>query len=100
MFRPKSPSNRRHFTEAARAAAIASRRRKQHSATPKDVLEVFIIRSTSISGQYAWEIRRFGGVVLSQSLESFSDPNEARTAGELVLKSIDTDRPAASPVQE
>lgn len=97
MRRPKLPTDRRHFTEAARAAAMASRLRKQQIAAPLDAPEVFIVRSTSASGPYAWEIRRFGGLVLDRSSGGFLDPGEARRAGERVLTSIGA-APSAPPL--
>lgn len=76
---------RRHFTEAARAAAIEARRRKRVNAVPLDVLRLFVVRPAQTHGVFGWEIRRFGGVVLHRSVVEYSTMAEARAAGEQAL---------------
>ena len=82
---PADRSSKRHFTEAARAAAIVARRRKQEQALPVGAPEVFVIRRASASRGYGWEIRRFGGVVLDRSSTDYSTMQGARSAGHSVL---------------
>lgn len=85
MPRPKSPTDRRHFTEAARAAALAARLRKRELAIPLDMPEVFVVRSPSTPGQYAWEIRRFGAVVLDRGAVAYPTVRAARAGGQEAL---------------
>ena len=84
-MRIPKPSSGRHFTEAARAAAIEGRRRKREEALPRETPEVFVVRQTEESLQFGWEIRRFGAVVIDKSLTDYSTVQGARSAGELAL---------------
>ncbi len=77
------PKSGRRISEAARAAAIASRRRKAENAPPLTTPAAFVTRLSD--GRFGWEIRRFGGLVLFRSSESYPSLMEARSAGERVL---------------
>ena len=80
---------RRHFTEAAREAALA--RRREIAAMPKDptgTLALFIVRGAERGNDYGWEIRRFGGVVLERSESSFGTMSAARAAGQRALVAV------------
>lgn len=73
---------RRTFSEAARAAALAIRRAK--AALPKvpdRQFAVFAVRHEDAAGLFAWEIRRYGGVVLARGTEAFPDAAAAAAAG-------------------
>ena len=84
---PSSKPTRRHFTDAARAAAKEARRRKQQVRATMgfDCPEIFVVRRPGGTLQYHWEIRRFGGVVLDRSDAAFARILDARFAGERVL---------------
>ena len=82
-----SKPTRRHFTDAARAAALEARRRKRDSALPAGVPEVFVVRRPNAGSGYGWEVRRFGGLVLDRSLTGYSTMQGARFAGETALSS-------------
>lgn len=73
----------RHFTEAARAAALAKRREK--ASLPKDKMagEVFAVRLPSPSLQFGWETRRYGCIVLNQSSCGYETIADALAAGKL-----------------
>ncbi len=80
---------RRHFTEAAREAALA--RRREIAAMPKDpagTLALFIVRGAECGNDYGWEIRRFGAIVVARSQRGFAGQGAARQAGEDALRSI------------
>lgn len=84
---PLSKPTGRHFTEAARAAAIEGRRRKaaEAAAVPRDMPEVYVVRLQGAHLRFEWEIRRFGAVVLDRSITSYPTMQEARSAGEAAL---------------
>ena len=80
---------RRHFTQAARDAALA--RRREIAALPKDPagsLEIFIVRGAERGNDYGWEIRRFGALVVARSNCGFPVPGAARAAGEDALRNL------------
>jgi hypothetical protein len=80
---------RRHFTEAARQAALA--RRREIAAMPKDptgTLALFIVRGAERGNDYGWEIRRFGAIVVARSGCGFPGAVAARQAGEEALRGI------------
>jgi hypothetical protein len=84
-----SSKTRRHFTEAAREAALA--RRREIAAMPKDptgTLALFIVRGAERGNDYGWEIRRFGAIVVMRSSGGFAGPVAARQAGEDALRGI------------
>ena len=80
---------RRHFTEAAREAALA--RRREIAAMPKDpsgTLALFVVRGAECGNDYGWEIRRFGAIVVARGRQGFPGPVAARQAGEEALRGI------------
>ena len=87
---PQSPANaRRHLTDAARQAALA--RRREIAALPKaptEALALFVVRGTERSNAFGWEIRRFGAVVVGQSLWGYASSEAARAAGEEALADL------------
>ncbi len=82
---PADRPSKRHFTEAARAAALEARRRKREQALPSGIPEVFVIRRPIGGRGYGWEIRRFGGVILDRSSTHYSTMQGARFAGHSAL---------------
>ena len=84
MSLQKSPS-RRHFTDAARAAALEARRRKREAAIPRGTPEVFVVRLPGASLLFGWEIRRFGAVVLDRSRADYPTMRDAYVAGREAL---------------
>ena len=68
--------SRHYFTEAARAKALAVRRANASIAKPDAI--VFVARHPLDERLFAWEIRKFGGVVLERGTPVFSD-SEYRT---------------------
>ena len=79
---------RRHFTQAARDAAVAARRARamvRHDITDP---QVFITRLASFPMPFGWEIRRFGGLVLGRSEMGFPTMTSARSAGEGTLAAM------------
>lgn len=82
---------RRHFTEAAREAALA--RRREIAAQPKaptDALALYVVRGAQHTNDYGWEIRRYGAIVVARSAFGFPAPLAARQAGEAALRGIGT----------
>lgn len=80
---------RRHFTEAAREAALT--RRREMAAMPKvptGTLALFIVRGAERGNDYGWEVRRFGAIVVARSSQGFAGPIAARQAGEDALRDI------------
>ena len=80
---------RRHFTEAARQAALA--RRREIAALPKQpsgTLALFVVRGAERGNDYGWEIRRFGAIVVARSERGFDGQIAARQAGEEALRGI------------
>ena len=84
---PSNKTNRRHFTDAARAAAAETKRRKRETALPRGVPEVFVVRRPIANLVFGWEIRRFGAVVLDKSRADYPTMQGARSAGEAALSS-------------
>ena len=87
MSAPDGP-NRRHLTQAARDAAAAARRAKAMVPHDSTAPQVFIIRLASFPMPFGWEIRRFGGLVLSRSDMGFPSMASARSAGEGTLAAM------------
>lgn len=80
---------RRHFTEAAREAALS--RRREIAAMPKEptgALALFVVRGAEHGNDYGWEIRRFGAIVVARGDHGFAGQVAARQAGEKALLSI------------
>lgn len=78
-------TTRRHFTEAARAAAVVARRRKYETAVPRETPAVYVVRLAGANLQFGWEIRRFGALVLDKSSAEYPTTQDALSAGEAVL---------------
>ena len=72
---------RRHFTEAARAAAVEARRFKRNNGPPLNTPEVFVVRSDEAHARFRWEVRRFGSVVVGRSACTYATTDAARSAG-------------------
>ncbi len=85
MLYVKRPT-KRHFTEAARAAAKEARRRKKEEKIERDLPEVFVVRPKEDCRAFRWEIRLFGGVILSRSQEDFDTVASARADGLMALE--------------
>lgn len=84
---PSQAKTRRHFTQAARDAALA--RRREIAAQPKDpsgALDLFVIRGAEHGNDFGWEIRRFGAIVVARSSCGYPAPTAARQAGEEALR--------------
>ena len=85
----------RFFTEKARAAAAAGRRRHlEERAANKAQIEVFAVRrGVAIS----WEVRQFGGVVLYRGTECFDSSAAAVAAGERARRAwVEEPEPASA----
>lgn len=89
MLDSKRP-NRRHFTDAARAAAKEARRRKKEMQADPNRPEIFVARAGPESRCFVWEIRRFGGVLLDRGTAAYEDVAEARMAGKRALSTFVT----------
>lgn len=74
---------KRHFTDAARAAAQAARRAKWAEPDRFGEPEMFVVRSDDKG--FTWELRRFGGVVLERGAGAFGDVASAKDAGSEAL---------------
>lgn len=81
-------STRRHFTEAARAAAQAKRQDLARHPRDKHAPELFVVRPTPTSTAYGWETRRYGSLVLTRSPAHYETVAGARAAGELANPSL------------
>lgn len=79
---------RRYFTEAARSAALEKRR--ELALAPRDMMapELFVVRLVPSAAAFAWEIRRFGGIVLKRAETGFASAEQARNAGILVMAAL------------
>ena len=81
----KSPKGR-HFTEAARIAGHAARKRKALLTQDPTRPEVFVVRGTEDERRFEWEIRRFGGVLINCSRARYDTIQDARAAGRQALQ--------------
>ena len=81
-------ATRRHFTEAARAAAAEARRRKREQPVAKDCPEVFAVRLAPPSVQFGWEIRRYGAIILDRSSTAYASASAAWSAGAQALSAL------------
>ena len=78
----------RHFTRAALEACAAARRAKAMVPHDSTSPQVFITRFATFPMPFGWEIRRFGGLVLSRSPMGFPSMASARSAGEETLTAL------------
>ena len=65
-------------------AALAARRLKAEQAVHVEH-SVFVTRDGSEGQRFGWEVRRFGGLVVARSAETYADHGGARDAGEAEL---------------
>ena len=86
MPEPFRKSNR-HFTEAARQAAMAARAAKKAEPDHFGEPELYIIRAGDKA--FTWELRRFGGVVLGRGEQPFATRAEAEAAGAAALSTME-----------
>ena len=80
---------RRHFTQAARDAALA--RRRELAAQPKDPADqprLFVTRGTRGGNDFGWEIRRFGALLVARAERGYATADEARDAGEGAIAAL------------
>lgn len=75
-----APSDR--FGPAAREAARASRQRVKEEKERAGPLGIFVVRGDS-PRCFVWELRRFGGVTLERSADTFPTSEAAHEAGAL-----------------
>ena len=88
--------NRRSFTQAARLAAARSlRERNALRAANPHPLEVFVVRNGT---RYAWEIRKFGAVLIEMGSETYVSALEAKDAGCAALEAHQAE-PATTTVE-
>ncbi len=83
------PKTRRHFTEAARRAAALARKLKLEQPRRFGEPELFVVRPCAAVQAYAWQIRRFGGVVLATADVRFPTTTAALEAGRRAMASPD-----------
>ncbi|MBE7204105.1 MAG: hypothetical protein INR70_40800 [Parafilimonas terrae] len=76
---------RAFFSQAAREAAKAARQRKREQLEAFDRLSVFVTRDPDDDHTFRWEIRKFGGVLIERSLDTFATDRDARDAGKRTL---------------
>lgn len=83
---------RRHFTEAAREAAVLARQRKREHRIqhPEDhTLAMVVVRAAEVPLGFGWQIRRFGHLEpVAESATRFRDPTEAGRSGQAALDGI------------
>ena len=75
---------KRFLSPQARQAAIEARRRLAAAKSPTGSPQMFVVRFAGPQA-FGWEIRRFGGFVLSRSETGFRTLLLAQTAGEQAL---------------
>ena len=49
---------------------------------------IFVVRMVGPTQHFGWEIRKFGGIVVSRSKKDFPTQLEARDAGEKALTAL------------
>ena len=84
-------SNARHFTDAARAAAVAARRVKAAEFQSFGAPELFVVRASSDDMAFTWELRRFGGVVIQKGADTHPTIALAKAAGLQALEALSQD---------
>ena len=82
------PTSGRQFTDAARAAALEVRREKILLKNDLLTPTLFVVRHCVYRQLFGWEIRRFGGVVLSRSEIGYVSQSQARLAGQIALDAM------------
>ena len=87
----EEPAPRRHFTQAARDAALA--RRRELAALPKDPSghpQLFVTRGAYVRNDFGWEIRRFGAILVARSDRGYATATLARDAGDHAIMALAT----------
>ena len=81
-------TSRHYFTPAARKAGLEARR--ENALTKKDLMTpaLFVVRHRDQGQLFGWEIRRFGGVLISRSETGYANSFLARSAGEIALTTV------------
>ena len=74
-------------TPEGKHAAIEGRRRREAALPAIDAPSVFVVRLAGAKA-FGWEIRKFGGIVLSRGETGFATQMLAETAGKKVLKGM------------
>lgn len=87
-MRVPNQTSRRYFTKAARTAALQVRREKAVAKEDLTRPALFVVRQTPSSQRFGWEIRRFGGVLLSRSEAGYDTQSQAQTAGARTLAAM------------
>ena len=82
------PKTRRHFTEAARAAAALARKAKREEPRHFGEPELFVVRPSGAASDFAWQIRRFGGVIVATGRPAFPTMAAALEAGRAALDGL------------
>ena len=89
--------NARHFTEAARAAAIKARAAKWAESDCFGKPDLFVVRAPSGDMSFTWEIRRYGGIVVSKGRDSYPMMALAKAAGLHALANLLQDPNLTAP---
>ena len=90
-------SNGRHFTEAARTAAIKARAAKWAESDRFGKPDLFVVRAPSGDMSFTWEIRRYGGLVILKGRDSYSTMPLAKAAGLHALANLLQDPNLTTP---
>ena len=77
-------SNHHMQTPQGKQASIDGRRRREAALPATDALGVFVVRLAGPK-PFGWEIRKYGGIVLSRSDTGFGTQVLAHAAGEKAL---------------
>ncbi len=80
-----SATQKRFFTDAAREGARRARLERGATAVDPRTPKAFVVRLPWPSNRFAWEIRRYGMILLSKSDGDFASALEARAAGVAAL---------------
>ena len=80
--------SRRYFTLAARTAGLEARH--ENAVSKKDLMTpaLFVVRQSGQGQLLGWQIRRFGGILLSRSETGYATSFLARSAGEAALTTM------------
>ena len=76
-------SVKQFFTQDARSAAAAARRRRSElQAETKGNLEVFTVR---LNNGFSWQLRQFGAIIVADTEQRYASMDMARAAGDSAL---------------
>ena len=84
MVNSQKPVSGRHIIEAARAAALETRRRKREAAVSREMPDIFVVRLPGTALRFGWESRA-GAVVLDRSRIDYPTMRDAYAAGRSAL---------------